>query len=610
MVENLSAQRMHGDERSRMPRIRFGIPYLTLRLGHSALTLDASWLVIVPASLWAVATIYVPILGAFLNGVDAWIVAASSILLCAASLFGHALVHVIVARASASDAPTSVPLFPLGDTAQVWSTGTSASREAWGAIAGPAANVLFAGLAYLLWNAQLHPYANISLPLVIVYNGALAAINLIPIYPLDGGRLLHAIGWGLLQRPSQATRWSFNLGLVFVALLSAWAIYLLFQPAHFSWQTGAITLVFAGLLLLGLLWRPIREGERERPEGGTGGRYSILGVAFASFLLFCLLSLTVSLIPMLGGIEIPGVALSVGPMVEMPAEYRHPFAGKFILTTVLLQTPITVGEWLFAQWSPLVKLVLPEQIVPPDTTAQEVARHQYKILEESETTAVVLGLRLAGYAASIKGNGVRVLSILPESPAQSILQPGDVITTLNGKQIRTTSELTNQLANQKPLSTIQLHIVRDIRPLDVAVPLMPPGKEGGPPRIGITIESAGFEATLPIPVKIVPQKIVGGPSAGLLFTLTVYDLLTPGDLTGGHVIAGTGTIDLDGTVGPIGGVAQKVAGAEFAGAEYFLSPPDNYAEALAAAQKIHVIKVATVEDAIQFLRSLPSAAGK
>ncbi len=144
--------------------------------------------------------------------------------------------------------------------------------------------------------------------------------------------------------------------------------------------------------------------------------------------------------------------------------------------------------------------------------------------------------------------------------------------------------------------------------MDVAVPLMPAGKEGEPPRIGITIESAGFEANLPIPVKIVPQKIVGGPSAGLLFTLTVYDLLTPGDLTGGHVIAGTGAINLDGTVGPIGGVAQKVAGAEFAGAEYFLSPPDNYAEALAAAQKIHVIKVATAADAIQFLRSLPSAA--
>ena len=101
-----------------------------------------------------------------------------------------------------------------------------------------------------------------------------------------------------------------------------------------------------------------------------------------------------------------------------------------------------------------------------------------------------------------------------------------------------------------------------------------------------------------------PQKIVGGPSAGLLFTLTVYNLLTPDDLTGGHIIAGTGTINPDGTVGPIGGVAQKVVGAEVAGAEYFLSPPENYADAAAAASTIRVVKVTTAEEAIQFLKSL------
>jgi PDZ domain-containing protein len=135
---------------------------------------------------------------------------------------------------------------------------------------------------------------------------------------------------------------------------------------------------------------------------------------------------------------------------------------------------------------------------------------------------------------------------------------------------------------------------------------MPPAEPDGSPRIGITVESAGFDVDLPFPAEIVPQKISGGPSAGLIFTLTVYNLVTPEDLTGGRRIAGTGAINPDGTVGPIGGVQQKVIGAEWTGAEYFLSPPENYADALAAARRIEVVEVATAEQAIEFLRRLPS----
>jgi PDZ domain-containing protein len=122
----------------------------------------------------------------------------------------------------------------------------------------------------------------------------------------------------------------------------------------------------------------------------------------------------------------------------------------------------------------------------------------------------------------------------------------------------------------------KLQILREGNQMEVTVPLMQPAAPGGSPRIGITIESAGVDANLPFLVRIMPDKIAGGPSAGLMFTLTVYDAVTPKDLTMGRVIAGIGTIDLDGTVGPIGGVKQKVAAAEGAGAQYFLSPPENY----------------------------------
>jgi PDZ domain-containing protein len=123
--------------------------------------------------------------------------------------------------------------------------------------------------------------------------------------------------------------------------------------------------------------------------------------------------------------------------------------------------------------------------------------------------------------------------------------------------------------------------------------------------VGIQIETAGFNYNPPFPISIETNKISGGPSAGLIFTLSVYNSLISRDLTGGRRIAGTGTINLDGTVGPIGGVKQKIFSAEAVGATYFLCPADNYADAVSVAKTIQVVKVATVQQAIDFLRSLP-----
>jgi PDZ domain-containing protein len=123
--------------------------------------------------------------------------------------------------------------------------------------------------------------------------------------------------------------------------------------------------------------------------------------------------------------------------------------------------------------------------------------------------------------------------------------------------------------------------------------------------LGVRLQTVVTDTNLPFAVRIVPQKIVGGPSAGLMFALTIYDLVTPNDLTGGRLIAGTGTIDRDGRVGPIGGVEQKIAAAERAKAAYFLVPPENAEAALQVAKQIEVIPVATFQEALAFLQSLP-----
>jgi PDZ domain-containing protein len=468
------------------------------------------------------------------------------------------------------------------------------------------ASLILAAVAYLLWNSQLHAYLNTASLFLILFNVALAVINFTPVFPLDGGRLMRAIGWGLLLRPAATTRLARQLGFLYAALLMAWGIILIVQQARFSWQTGAGTCLLAALILLPLFVQPGWSWDRAEPARPPLWSIILVRAPINAILIIAMLGVAVAIVPTVSGLEAPGIAPPVDPMIEVPAEYRHPTTGQFLLTTVFSQTPITVGQWLIGQLSPVVRLVPPERIVPADTTIQDLARRNFRMLDDSQTSAVAVGLRLAGYETKIEGLGARVLSILPDSPASELLQPGDVIIAVNGDSVGAVSELIARLRLYNPQDTVQLKLERNTRLVEAAVPLMAPSEPDQPPRIGISVEDAGVEVELPFPVEINPQKIVGGPSAGLMFTLTVYNMVTPKDLTGGRIIAGTGAINLDGSVGPIGGVQQKVAGAEFAGAEYFLSPAENYDDARTVARRITVVEVATAEEAIQFLRNLPA----
>jgi PDZ domain-containing protein len=253
---------------------------------------------------------------------------------------------------------------------------------------------------------------------------------------------------------------------------------------------------------------------------------------------------------------------------------------------------------------PAVKIVPPQTITPSDTTPQEQAREGFQMLDQSAATAVGVGLQLAGYPATISGTGAQVVSIIAESHANGLLHPGDVITALSGQPVRTSADLIALVKAQQPGATVELRVNQDRAETSLSIPLLPPSSPGGAPRLGIAIQTAGFDVQTPFPVTITPQKIVGGPSAGLMFTLTVYNALSKEDLTGGRKIAGTGTINPDGSVGPIGGVAQKVAAAEAAGATVFLSPAENYADALSAASTIRIVKISTAQEAIDFLKSL------
>ncbi|MBX2997028.1 MAG: PDZ domain-containing protein [Caldilineaceae bacterium] len=583
---------------------------LSLPVGGTRIRWGLSWLLVAPVALWLIATIYVPIAAGILRPWETWLLTILIGLLSAACLLLHALAHIVVARAYGGELPAQIPIYPLGDAAQVWPAGETPGRELQISLSAPLFHIVLAAVAYILWNVQLTPYLSHSMLFLVFLNVALVMVNLIPFFPSDGGRLLRVICWRLLQRPDLSARLETRLGKAFSVFLIGWAIFLLAQRTRSSLWTAAITLAFAALILLALWMYPAWRWQRPPLVNVSQGVGRGLRIGATALLILIQIGLAFALVPMNDGLELPGIAPSVAPMIEMPDEYRHPFEGNFILTTVVLQTPILAGQWVVGQVSPYARIVPPERVVPPDQTIQEIAQRNYQMLEVSEMTAAAMGVRLAGYDVGLTGRGVRILSILPESPASAVLQAGDVIVAINGEPVRIPTELTSRLRVVDPFAPITVEIERAGNRESLSVPLMPPLIEDDPPRIGVTIEPAGFDIDLPFPVRIVPQKITGGPSAGLIFTLAVYNLLTPEDLTGGRTIAGTGTIELDGAVGPIGGVQWKVIGAEAVGAEYFLSPPENYEDALAAARRIQVVEVATAEEAIEFLQSLPPRTGR
>ena len=590
--------------RNIIPWLRQNIPLgWVVRLGQTKVVLDVVWIPLGPAAIWGVAVIYVPILGPGFKGFEPWAISLIILALIFLCLLLHSLAHLGTARTLRSQGGW-IFVSPLGEPSQVWPAALNAGNEALIALAGPLMHGLLAVLFYFLWNSQISLFVSVTAFFMIFFNLGMMALNLIPAFPFDGGRILRAIIWGMLKRPILATKLAFRLGWSFSAGLFIWSVILIVQRDRLSLETAAATFVLSVLVAIRLITQ--HEWKWDRPELRIHFGSPSIAIRASAVCLFLLplVAVTVLLIPINEGLEAPGFTASVQPMIHMPAQYRHSSSGSLILTSVIPQAPILVGEWIYAKLDHSVALEPEHEIVPTNTNAQTISVQNYQMLLDSDTTAIYVGLHMAGYPVDVD-DGLVIGAIVPQSPASGTLQNGDIITGANGKTVTTQADLSNQLKLTTPGSIINLTIERNGQTMNVNVVTMQPSQPNGPARIGIVVEQHSTGFTLPFPIQIIPKKIVGGPSAGLMFTLGVYDLLTGKNLTGGRRIAGTGTIDLEGDVGAIGGVQQKVVAAERAVAQYFLVPSANYADAQAVAKNITVVEVNTAQDAINFLNNLP-----
>lgn len=307
-------------------------------------------------------------------------------------------------------------------------------------------------------------------------------------------------------------------------------------------------------------------------------------------------------------VTVPFVALGPGPtfntlgevdgkqVVDVQGAPVKPVSGNLNMTTVSVRDRLNIfeaiGLWIDGQHG----LVPRAEVYPPGQSRDDVDKSNQQQFKDSEDSAELAALNYLKLPTA-----VQLANVADDGPAKDVLKKGDEIVSIDGKPIATTKDVVTAVSSAKPGTTIPVVVRRDGVEQTAEITLGARPDDSGKGYLGITPDEVNKG---PIKVDFNLGEI-GGPSAGLMFTLALVDKLTTGDLSGGKFVAGTGTIDPDGKVGPIGGIQYKMIAAREAGAETFMVPAANCNE---AAQRtpagLRLVKVENLSGAVQSLEDI------
>ena len=306
--------------------------------------------------------------------------------------------------------------------------------------------------------------------------------------------------------------------------------------------------------------------------------------------------------------RLPVIALSPGPMEDVLARLKvegsrvYDSEGKLYLTSVGIDDDVRFYEALLDMANRDVQLLPRAELYPEEQDSAEVDKENAALMDRSKETASVVALREVGY--EIEPSGVEVTQVVAGTPADGRLRAGDRILDADGRSVASTEEVRAAISRHEIGERVAFRIDRDDTEKNVSVQVR---EADGQPRVGILLRD--LFPDLPVKVSIETQNNIGGPSAGLMFTLSIIDKLTPEDLTGGRRIAGTGEIALDGGVLPVGGVAEKLIAVRRLGVTTFLIPAENCDSVRGQVPDgLRLVKVSTINDALRFLRDPKAAA--
>ncbi|MFZ3417933.1 PDZ domain-containing protein [Arthrobacter sp. 3Tela_A] len=338
--------------------------------------------------------------------------------------------------------------------------------------------------------------------------------------------------------------------------------------------------------------RPERRSPRRRALLFSGGTALVLGAAGL-------------VIPAPYVLESPGPTFNTigeigdSPLITINGEQTYPTAGELALTTVFVSGgpngAVNMGE-VVASWLDPEDAVLPVDFVyPPGTTRGEIQEGNAAAMTSSQESAVAAALDQLEIPFTEE---LSVAGVMEDAPAEGILEAGDILLSVDGTEVTDVESLREAL-NETDGAPARITVRRDGQ--EQTLEVTPVLGENGTYQMGAYLS---IDFTFPFEVEIALEN-VGGASAGMMFALGIIDKLTPGELTEGRNFAGTGTIDADGRVGPIGGIEQKMVGAAAAGAEFFLAPEANCDEVVGnIPEGLEVVSVETLDQALNAVETL------
>jgi Lon-like protease len=290
----------------------------------------------------------------------------------------------------------------------------------------------------------------------------------------------------------------------------------------------------------------------------------------------------------------PGPPREIVPMIHVEDATTYGSSGHFVMTTVRFTQVTSLGALL--AWLDPDRLVVGEDVLyPGGLTPDEETQRAISQMDQSKIDAAAVVLPEVSDYPREHGPGALVEFVGSDCPADDQLFPGDRIVRIEGQRVDSQVEASRLLDGVPTDEPIDFRIDTDGQMHDVRLTRgRCPGSDE--PVVGIVLIDA-----FPFPIAIESGE-VGGPSAGLMWAVGLYDLLTPGDLTGGRTIAGTGAIDLEGNVGPIGAIRDKVIAAREANADVLLVPRANLGELRGVdLGGLRMIPVGTFDEAIRAL---------
>lgn len=302
---------------------------------------------------------------------------------------------------------------------------------------------------------------------------------------------------------------------------------------------------------------------------------------------------------------LPGPAEAVDDLIEVGAPRTFGSEGELIVTTIVVDSRLTVLEYVMGLRDASTDVVDREAIYPQGQTVEDARVENEILMSDSQLTAKVAALNHLGVDLEALTAGAEVVTVLPDTPGEEAdLAAGDVITAVDGVEVGDADAAVAEIGRLEPGDEVVLRLGDGDEARDVTVELASNPDDAQRPYVGVLLRDY---QVLPYDIDI-EAGAIGGPSAGLVFSLGIVDRLTEDDLTDGRVIAGTGTITTDGLVGPIGGIVQKVSGAAERDepASVFLVPQGNWDAAITArpGREVTLVPVATLDQAVGALEAL------